>query len=448
MTPSLFRTLGAQPILGHFPTRNADKSGGPPEAMISKKLWESAYGGKATVLGKILHINPKPYRIVGVMPSDFFFETSHINAWLTLVMTPKRTRSANPNYWMVVRRKPGISLKRLRLELRNQRRRMLAKTPPDLRQRAIAAGYKLDAKPLRATELNLFGIGDLPWLLQATAGFLLLLALANSTNLGLVRQYARQHEFRLRRALGANRTRLVCWIFIEHLPITVITGISAVLLYWASINALHAAGLPPTFSPFQISLTPVVIIFIWITTVLSVLVVVSAPALLTGGKRLSDILRHGPTETGGKAPHRIQRGLGVVEVGLASTLLIAGSLLGVSVWQILSQPIGFSPQHWIEATIISPQSVKKSSAWTALRTRLKQLPGVVSVAASDMIPFSQVGSVHDVVRKPGVSSQSDYIRRPHLYLRRRKGRLAGGYHQCSACQTLLRESDQCHRTKP
>lgn len=409
VTSSLFSTLGVQPILGRLPAPSADRPGGPPEAVISKRLWESAYGGKKDVLGKMFTVNAKTYRIVGVMPGNFFFETSHMDAWLPYVITPMRAQSMDPNYWMVVRRKPGVSPKQLDLELQNQRRMMLAKTPPAARKRAIAAGYELDATSLRVAELRFLGVGHLPWLLQAAAGFLLLLALANTINLGLVRQRARRHEFALRRALGSSRNGLVRLIFVEHLPIAIAVGVSAMLLDWAGINALHAVGLPPTFSPFHITLTPAVIAFIWITTVLSVLAVISGPALLAGGKKLLAGLGHGPTDAGGRTPRRIQRGLGVVQIGLACALVIASGLLGISLWRIFSQPIGFVPQHRIEATIISPHDVKKSAAWASLKPRLEQLPGVDSVAASNMIPFSQVGSVRNSVRKSGATQKTAYI---------------------------------------
>ncbi|MGH8274751.1 MAG: ABC transporter permease, partial [Gammaproteobacteria bacterium] len=86
-----------------------------------------------------------------------------------------------------------------------------------------------------------------------------------------------------------------------------------------------------------------------------------------------------------------QRTLGVVQIGLACALVIASGLLGLSLWRILSQPLGFATQHRIEATIILPHNVKKSDAWTSLEPQLKKLPGIDSVAATDMIPFSQVG---------------------------------------------------------
>lgn len=401
VTPSLFRTLGVQPVLGRLPAVNAGQPGGPPEAVISRRLWQSAYSGKQDVLGQALKVNEKTYRIVGVMPRDFSFKSGRMDAWLPYVITPSSAQSGSINYWMVVRRKPGVSLRQLNLELQTQRDRLLAKTTPAQRARMVADGYALDARPLRAVVLSLFGVGALPWLLQAAAGLLLLLALANTVNLGLVRQRARQHEFALRRVLGASRGGLVRLILIEHLPITLAVGATATLFAWAGISALHAFGLPPPFSPFHVTLAPAVVAFTWILAALAVIVVACGPALLASGRKLLATLGHGPTASGGKGPRRMQRTLGVVQIGLACALVIVGGLLGTSLWRVLSQPIGFAAQHRIEATIILPHDVKKSNTWTSVERQLEKLPGVNSVAATNMIPFSQVGRVVDNVAPAG-----------------------------------------------
>ncbi|MGH8162403.1 MAG: ABC transporter permease, partial [Gammaproteobacteria bacterium] len=391
MTPSLFRTLGVQPILGRLPTANAGQPGGPPEAVISWRLWQSAYGGKRNVLDRTLKVNQKTYRIVGVMQRNFLSKVGGVDAWLPYVITPSRAQSSDLNYWMVVRRKPGVSPHQLNLELQSQRDRLLAKTTPEKRARVVAEGFTVDARPLHAVELSYLGFRELPWLLQAAAGLLLLLALANTVNLGLVRQRARQHEFALRSVLGASRGGLLRLILIEHLPIALAVGITAMLLAWAGISTLHAFGLPGSFSPFQITLAPAVIAFTWILAALAILVVTLGPAFLASGKKLLGTLGHGPTASGGKGARRVQRMLGTVQIALACALVIAGGLLSISLWRVLSQPLGFATQHRIEATVILPHHVKKSDAWTALEPQLRKLPRISSVAATDMIPFSQVG---------------------------------------------------------
>src|SRR5699024_5419207 len=104
---------------------------------------------------------------------------------------------------------PGVSLAELNLELKQAQARLLSNMTPKQKAAFTRQGFVLDARSMHAVEMKLSPVGDLPWLLQAVAGLLLLLALANTINLGLVRQRARQRNFALRRVFGASHGRLV-----------------------------------------------------------------------------------------------------------------------------------------------------------------------------------------------------------------------------------------------
>lgn len=390
VTPSLFDTLGVAPILGRLLVAAAGQPGGPPEAVISWRFWQSAYDGSVNVLNQSFEIEGKTYRIVGVMPRDFFIQQGGFDAWLPFVMTPEQRENGNINYWMMVRRKPGVSEHGLNLALANMQQRIVDLQSPQNRAGAIRDGYLLDARSPHAIALEDYSdVGHLPWLLQAAAGLLLLLALANTINLGLVRQRARQQQFAMRQALGASRTGLVRLILLEHLPIAAVIGVTAMLLSWAGINTLHAFGLPSLYSPFRVEVGPAVIIFTWILAVMAVLVVVFGQALLATGGRVLEAIRGGHTVGGGRGARQLQRSLGVVQIALACTLIIAGGLLGVSLYKVLSQPIGFSPEQRIVASVVLPDNMKSSaSAWSQLEPALSKIPGVEHAAVTDMPPFS------------------------------------------------------------
>jgi predicted permease len=388
VTPSFLRTLGVAPVLGRLPSAGAGKPGGPAEAVISWRLWQSAYGGSHKVLDKPYQLGGKTYRIVGVMPRGFYFRIADQDGWVPYVITPERAKNGNINYFMIVRRKPGVSLHRLNLELHNYLQRLLAKEKPADRASDIRDGYTIDARSMRSIMAD-FGTRQLPWLLQAAAGFLLLLALANTINLGLVRQRARQHEFALRRVLGASRGGLVRLILIEHVPIGLAVGGVATLLAWAGIHALHVFGLPPAFSPFKVELSAPVIVFTWVLTALAILIVMFGPALLASGRKLLANVGSGPTATGGRYSRRLQRTLGTIQVALACALIVAGGLLGVSLWRVLSQPAGFEPQGRTVIHIELPDSASSNAAaWATLKPELLALPGVRNAAVIGMVPYS------------------------------------------------------------
>lgn len=413
VTPSLYRTLGVRPLLGHLPAENADLPGAPPEAVISWQLWQNAWGGKRDVLHHTFTIKGRTYQIVGVMPRGFFIRQHVSNVWIPLIIPRQGNKALSINYWMVVRRKPGVSSRRLNIELRGLKPALIAEMPARMRAIAIHNDYTLDARPPRSLLLGMMGMQWLPWILQAASGLLLLLALANIINLSLVRQRARRHEFALRNAIGSSRAGLVRLILIEHLPIALLVGLTSTLLTGAAIATLHAFGLPPDSSPFEVALTPAVIAFAWGLTALSFLVVTIGPAALTKSRKLLAVLGHGHTANGGKAPRRIQRALGVTQISLACALVIAGGLLGASLWRVLVQPLGFSTRHRIGVLVALPHGDKDPvHAWKSLTPALQKLPGMHSSAAAGTLPFAG-GRPRSDIRKIG-SPENILVKTPQI----------------------------------
>ncbi|MHB1764162.1 MAG: ABC transporter permease [Gammaproteobacteria bacterium] len=392
-TPSLFPTLGVNPVLGHLPSPTAGEPGGPPDIVLSWHFWQRAYGGSRKVLGRIIRMGGHAYRIVGVMPHNFFVADGSTDAWLPLVI-PKRLNHSK-SFWIAVRRKPGVSLNRLNLILANYRQRSLNQYSPMYRAMQISLGYTFDALTWRRWTLKRMGIGSTPWLLQGCAGLLLLLALTNIMNLGLVRQRVRQQTFAMRRVLGASRMRLAGFILIEHLPIVLLAGGMAMGLAWLGIGALHGVGLLPAASPFPITWAPAVISFTWILTVASGFAIAAGPAWMASRDTLLVGMGDSPTATAGRGRRWLQRTLGVVQIALATTLLVAAGLLGVSLQRILSQPLGFATQHRIAITLQLPNGIHPSATWNNLKLRLKGLSGVQSVAATSMLPFAP-GASHTI----------------------------------------------------
>src|SRR4029453_822566 len=67
-----FATLGVKPILGRTFLPEEDRTEGASlVAVLSYPLWQSRFGGDATIVGRTISVNNHPFTIVGVMPAGF-----------------------------------------------------------------------------------------------------------------------------------------------------------------------------------------------------------------------------------------------------------------------------------------------------------------------------------------------------------------------------------------
>ena len=91
VSANYFDVLGVRPILGRgFLPAEELKPEGAPVVVISYGLWQTHFGGDASVIGRTLHINQHPFTIVGVTPDVFRGSMTGLRAdlWIPLVMDP------------------------------------------------------------------------------------------------------------------------------------------------------------------------------------------------------------------------------------------------------------------------------------------------------------------------------------------------------------------------
>jgi putative ABC transport system permease protein len=67
--------FGVTPVLGRNFTPEEDVPNGPPVAIISYGLWEGHFSGTPSILGRMINVDGKLVRIIGVLPKDFQFPT-------------------------------------------------------------------------------------------------------------------------------------------------------------------------------------------------------------------------------------------------------------------------------------------------------------------------------------------------------------------------------------
>jgi predicted permease len=391
VTPSWLRTLRIVPALGRLPALAAGRKDGPAEAMISYKFWQSAYGGSPDVLGKTINLGSGPLRIVGVLPSHYAFVGGD-DVLSPFVLPQSAAKMGNITYFMIVRPKLGVSFARLNAEITDSKQSILqsshVQSKDDFRQQV------LNVAPLRSSIVGLSSVGSLPFALQGMALLLLVLAIVNAGNLALVRQRGRNGEFVLRQVLGASRGAVMRLLLLEQIPIGLIVAPLAILIAWVAQLGIDRFGSAIEILPFHLRFGWPAIACAMGLTILSLLVIVMLPLLLLSRRSLDSALGLGGKATISRTARRLQRGLGAVQIVLASALLIGSLALGVSLYAALHQPLGFRPAHRLIASILLPKAADHARSVEAIVDRLQADPAIIQAGGMGFgaFPFSGNGS--------------------------------------------------------
>ena len=148
-------------------------------------LVDLSNGGTVTVNSRhefvhFMEVTPSTFALLGVtpllgrtlsdasgMPPKFVFLSPDTALWAPFVMAPRRARSHNINYLMLIRMPRGWNLPRVNALLRGIRDREVSAESPVARARSQKNGYVIEAVPYRQVLLSYVG-GSAPlWGLYA-----------------------------------------------------------------------------------------------------------------------------------------------------------------------------------------------------------------------------------------------------------------------------------------
>ena len=294
----------------------------------------------------------------------------------------------------VARIADGASLEQVRAELGAMLSNLEELLPDQPGAPVMAREYRPLIVPFRT-----WVVGDIEatlWILLGAVGFLLLIACANVANLFLVRAEARHGEVAIRAALGESRGRLVASVLLESLVLGVAGGLAALLLAQGAVRLLVRFG-PPELPRFEeISIDAAVLLFGLAVSLAAGLLFGLLPAWRACALAASGHMTAGARgATSRRDRQLVRRGLVVVQLALALTLLVGSGLAVRSFQRLAVVDPGFDPVDVLTfALALPPRDYDTPDSrlgfYRQVVDRLRSLPGTVGAAASSTLPLDGV----------------------------------------------------------
>ncbi len=405
VTDGFFHTLGVTPMLGRDFYSGEDQLSAPRTVILSYSTWRKRFGGDKDIAGKSVVLSGVPYTIVGVMPDSFeFAPRNNAEFWATMHAGAESScdlRRSCHGLVGVARLKDGVSIAAALADTKAIAQQLERQYPDSNRGQGATVHSLSDAF-----------VGDVRpilFLLLAGAGLLLLIACVNVASLLLVRSESRRKEIAVRGALGASPLRLVRQFVTEG--VLLVFGSSLLGLVCAVFASRALLSLIPTDMLLHMPyLRGLGVNFHVVCFALGIALLATAIFSLTPIVRLSfGEMREGLTEgsrgSAGVLWRKIGANLTVLELAIATVLLVGAGLLGKSFYRLLHVDLNFQPDHLATLSVSLPaKTYAKDEQVVAARRqlvdRIAGLPGVTAVATTSQLPVTSNGNT-DWVRFVG-----------------------------------------------
>ena len=395
VSPGYFQLLGIVPELGRAFSPDEERPGRSPVVILSHGLWQRAFGGDPSIVGRSVTLDDRGFKVVGVMPArppslGSLVSPGHgSDYWEPLVMDPSTFDAQSlqvHNVFALGRLSDGSDADAAGRDLTRALHQVVRTYGGD----DDGTGQDVVALPLRARVAG--EARPVLLLLMAAVGLVLVLTCVNVTSLLVARGDARTGELAIRAAMGASRPQLLVYVLGEAVAIGLgggLVGLAIPRILHSALPSLLASGLPNVVVP---GLDLPVLGFTLLLSLAAGLVAGVVPAFrivkgdILGGLRSGD---RGAVRAGRRI---LWRGLVVLQVGGAVTFVAGGTLLTRSLVALRSVDPGYDPTNLLMVEVNASQPVYNSpervrELYQELETRVRALPGVESAATSWQTPL-------------------------------------------------------------
>jgi putative ABC transport system permease protein len=380
-TASMFRLLGVRMLYGDaWP--DSDDWTRQYNVIVSYGFWRRQFGGDPAIVGQMITLDARPYRVAGVLPPDFTFPN---DVGLYRAVTDYTSFELR-RFGVVARLRPGVTLAAARVELDGFATRFAGIYPDTNR------GVRLTVAPLR--DMYVAKARTSLWLLLSAALALLAIACVNVVNLLLARATTTMRDIAVKMALGATARDVVRQLLCESLLLALTGGTAGVVLAVWLVNLCRQWIRLDLPSWMMLPVDVHVLSVAFVTTVFCGVIAGIAPALAALRRDLSGTLK-AAGRSGDSSPrqHRVREVLVVAEVTLAMMLLVGAALL-TRTWLRLGQvETGFDARRLLTLRVDPPNrffdtTELSAQFYTRALDEIRTLPDVEAAATNDNLPLS------------------------------------------------------------
>jgi predicted permease len=385
VTGSYLTTFEAGPAMGRLLTDADDRRGAAPVAVLDHLFWRRQFAGDADIIGRMLVVGEASVRVVGVAHRDYLDPNGRQPVlWVPLAafdrVAPIMPGTGPQSLNMVARVRPEL-VKSASTELAS----LVARLPPTPGTRPATGGGigPVTSDDEIATTTRVL-VGTF-----AVVALVLVLAVANVSNLQLAGAAARRREIAVRCSCGASPRRIVRQMAMESLLLAGAAGaVGFVSARWFALS--FAAGLGDTTA--DLDPDGRVYLFILAATILVAVGVGLAPALYAARRDVSANLAGPSSRTDSAADPGRARSVFIGIQAAASVVIVALAALLV---RALLHVAWLDPGYDIERLLTVSSRFSGSPAdrarardfWPAALERVRGLPGVEDASLSYWAPF-------------------------------------------------------------
>jgi putative ABC transport system permease protein len=305
------------------------------------------------------------------------------------------TKRADRSLTLVGRLKPGRGLQQAEAALNLVAQRIASEHPDTHKAISVRVFAENRARPDPDPDNTL---AVLALAFMGLAGLVLLVACFNVTNVLLARATSRRREMAIRSALGAGRARLVQQFLTESLLLAGLgPGLGLLLTFWAT-QFLSAISLG-TDLPIQLNFLPDVRVYLFAISaaVFTGIIVGVIPALRVARRDVSAVLNEGGRGSSDGRRRQLARGaLVVAQVAGSLVLLVVAGLFIRSLGKPEKMYLGLDPNDVLNFSVDVQQAgyaeVQGRAFYNELESRVRNLPGVVSVGQAFTVPLGVMSS--------------------------------------------------------